>query len=124
MENRFWSKVDKTDSCWLWQAWHNQQSYGMFRLRTNKSVLAHRLSYEMAKGAIPDGLVIDHLCGVPACVNPNHLGAVTQKENIRRGKNYNRSKTICKWGHALSGVNLYMRKDGKRACKACKNKRR
>jgi len=47
---------------------------------------AHRLAYERAKGSIPAGLQIDHLCRVRECVNPDHLEAVSQRENIRRGK--------------------------------------
>lgn len=121
MEQRFWSKVNKTSSCWLWQAWHTNKGYGLFKLDTKTSVLAHRLSYTMSNGGIPKGLVIDHLCSTPACVNPKHLDAVTQKENLRRGKNYKRSQTHCKHGHELFGQNLYIRPDGKRACKTCKN---
>lgn len=122
MEKRFWAKVEKTNTCWLWTAWNNGTGYGLFKLDYKTSVLAHRLSYEMAKGKIPKGLVIDHLCSTTLCVNPSHLEAVTQKVNIRRGKNARRAQTHCKYGHELYGINLYVRKDGKRACKACKNR--
>lgn len=51
-------------------------------IRANgKQMLAHRYSYERSIGPIPDGLVIDHICRVPACVEPSHLRAVTQKQN-------------------------------------------
>lgn len=82
---RFWDKVDKTSSCWLWQAKENVVGYGRIRIGGRK-VLAHRYSYELLKGEIPNGLELDHLCRVPACVNPDHLEPVTRRENITRGK--------------------------------------
>ena len=70
---------------------------------------AHRLAYEQAKGPIPDGLVIDHLCNTTACVNPDHLEAVTHSENMKRevdrGRQYNIRKTHCKHGHEFTPEN-------------------
>lgn len=84
--DRFWAKVDKTDACWLWTGGHNGLGYGRFQLgRRGRLVYAHRYSYELAKGAIPDDLVIDHLCRTSACVNPDHLEPVTIRENHMRG---------------------------------------
>lgn len=85
-EERFWSKVEKTDTCWNWTASKDQHGYGRFN-DGQKVVKAYRWSYERHVGAIPDGLVIDHLCHNPQCVRPHHLRAVTQKENAenRRG---------------------------------------
>lgn len=83
---------------------------------------AHRLSYTLAYGSIPEGLVIDHLCRTPVCVRPDHLEAVTQQENMRRGPG---AKTHCKRGHEFNEVNTYVRKDtGARFCRPCKNIRR
>lgn len=125
---RFWDKVNMGDGqndCWLWTAWTNGKGYGLIKIE-GKAVLAHRFSYEIHKGPIPKGKVIDHLCRRPACVNPGHLEAVTQKVNVNRavGAVWERKRlqTHCIHGHLLSGSNLYMRKDGKRACKTCKNK--
>ncbi len=122
---RFWDKVNKTDTCWLWTAWHNGLGYGLIKIN-GKAVLAHRYSYELQKGAIGIGKVIDHLCRQPACVNPEHLEAVTQKVNTERAIGAvwqrRRAQTHCIHGHELSGTNLYIRRDGKRACKECKNK--
>lgn len=70
--------------CWVWQRALDKQGYGCAwseqRLRG-----AHRVIYELLVGPIPDGLELDHLCRVPACVNPDHLEPVSRSENIRRG---------------------------------------
>ena len=84
---RFWSKVDKNGpgGCWLWTASLNNRGYGRFGpTGQRKLVRAHRWAYEAVVGPIPDGLVIDHLCGVKRCVNPAHLEPVTNFENLRR----------------------------------------
>lgn len=66
----------------------NRDAQGYGRIResgTRSNALAHRVSYEAFNGPIPEGMVIDHLCQVTSCVNPDHLEAVTQKTNIQRG---------------------------------------
>lgn len=68
------------NGCWIWQRGMYQGGYGHFR-----DNYAHRASYEMHVGPIPDGLVIDHLCRVRACVNPSHMEPVTSGENTKRG---------------------------------------
>jgi hypothetical protein len=91
----------------------------------HKSWLAHRLAYEFAKGPVPDGLVLDHLCRVRCCVNPDHLEAVTTGENVRRGvgigdgiRRMQAAKKACPQGHSYSGDNLYIYK-GRRICREC-----
>lgn len=69
--------------CWLWKRHLNRSGYGM--VQAGKLRLAHRVYYERAKGTIPDGLTLDHLCRNRHCVNPDHLEPVTLKENIQRG---------------------------------------
>lgn len=81
---RFWAKVTKTDTCWLWTAVTLPNGYGLVTINKRK-IYVHRWSYEATKGPIPDGLVIDHLCRVRNCVNPDHLEAVTNQVNILRG---------------------------------------
>ena len=84
VEKRFWQKVavGSIDECWLWQACTYRNGYGKFSLTRCNPVYAHRLSYELTNGAIPDGMCILHRCDVPACCNPNHLSLGTQLDNI------------------------------------------
>jgi hypothetical protein len=80
-EQRFWSKVNKTDTCWLWTAGCSGNGYGVFTIKS-KNVSAHRYSYELHYGEILEGLVVRHTCDVRNCVNPNHLLTGTQQDNI------------------------------------------
>jgi hypothetical protein len=85
--DRFWPKVEITPDHWFWRASKDQLGYGRFRGSGRKGgeLKAHRVAYELVKGSIPDGLELDHLCRIPACVNPEHLEPVTHAENLRRG---------------------------------------
>lgn len=131
LEERFWSKVDRQpNGCWVWNGSRTPNGYGTFR-DGDKGHCAHRLSYQLIKGDIPTGLVLDHLCRNKACVNPDHLEPVTYSENVKRGdhtkkrmNNHNKNKTHCNKGHPLSGNNLYVSKLGRRHCKQCERDRR
>lgn len=110
----FWSKAEiaEWDSCWIWRGAYSGASsrsgrYGAFTTRGRKR-LAHRVAYELLVGPIPRGLVIDHVrawgCENTLCVNPLHLEAVTNRENVLRGVGYsalNARKTHCPRGHPL-----------------------
>jgi hypothetical protein len=82
VEYRFWNNVDKsTDGCWLWQGWLDSKGYGAIRVN-GSAIKAHRLSYELHRGTIPDGLFVCHTCDVPRCVNPDHLFLGTAEDNV------------------------------------------
>lgn len=122
-EERFWQKVEKTETCWLWTAGKNDRGYGHF-WRGDRDVPAHQFSYELAYGPIAEGLEIDHLCRVHGCVRPDHLEAVTHRVNIQRGEAgaHNRARQTCKYGHPFDAP----RKVGERVyrgCRECNNRR-
>ena len=127
IEARFWAKVDKTDGCWLWKGSVAPNGYGKFGLRHHHAVYAHRYSYALQIGSIPDGLMIDHLCRNRACVFPAHMEPVTRKENLLRGIGFaaaNARKVACPQGHTYDVVNTYYDTKGRRSCQTCSKHRR
>lgn len=123
--DRFWNKVKKTDTCWIWVGYHNEAGYGMINIK-NKPYRAHRLAYEMLVGPIPEGLHIDHLCRVRDCVNPAHMEPVTNLENTRRGigglmaSKRNAAITHCRQGHEFTPENTVMRGSKTRKFRGCR----
>jgi hypothetical protein len=116
-------KVNDITGCWEWHGYIHPGGYGHFS--DKHKFTAHRWSYEYFISKIPDNLQLDHLCRVRHCVNPNHLEAVTQKENILRGNTglltgiLMKSKTHCPQNHEYSYDNTYIFPNGKRKCKEC-----
>jgi hypothetical protein len=134
---RFWPKVDTTGDCWIWTASINPKGYGQFRVGAKPDgraivVHAHRFAYIDTVGPIPEGLELDHLCRVRACVNPMHLEPVTTAENQRRSPisfvATLGNRTHCTNGHEWNAENTYWYVGSKhsphRQCRQCKRDRR
>lgn len=79
---RFWSKVLKTDTCWLWRAALFSTGYGQFQL-DGRPHLAHRVAWSLTEGPIPDGMRCLHHCDVRRCVRPDHLFLGTDSDNMQ-----------------------------------------
>lgn len=95
MEQKFCRKVNKTDSCWLWTGRLDSGGYGRVSQGNGQWRKAHRVSYELFTGSIPEGLVVRHLCNVRACVNPEHLAVGTHKDNVADMDRAGRRADIC-----------------------------
>lgn len=124
-QERFWEKVEKTETCWIWTGAIHVHRHGVFNAgrdapkgKKSPTMWAHRYAYMVIVGDLPEGLVLDHLCKNPVCVNPDHLEPVTQSENAKRG---GIMKGYCRKGHLLTDENSYHRKTGSRECRICRD---
>ncbi len=126
MADRLEEKIERvTESgCWIWIGSMFSKGYGQI-WREGKLKYAHRVSYEIHVGQIPEGLELDHLCRNRCCVNPSHLEPVTHKENLRRGFGLmarQSRQTHCLRGHEFSEENTHRYKT-RRVCKKCSKDR-
>ena len=125
---RIESKVERvTESgCWIWLG-DSYHGYPYLQVGRTSKIRAHRLAYTLLVGPIADGLVHHHTCRVRCCVNPAHLRAVTQRENVMADNSRCVTKglaerTHCLHGHPLSPDNVY-HYEGARYCRACRTLR-
>ena len=124
VKERLLARLDKPDGdsgCWIWLGTRDWKGYGHLRLNgtvksPGKMAVAHRVSYELFVGPIPEGLHLDHLCRVTSCVNPAHLEPVTNAENMRRRYAL---QTHCKWGHEFTPENIIWSRVTQRHCREC-----
>lgn len=125
VEERFFAHVtEDATGCWMFDSL-TTRGYGQFQ-HDRTHVAAHRWAYQLLVGEIPDGLTLDHLCRVRACVNPWHLEPVPHRTNILRGEGpaaINARRTQCVNGHPFTSENTYLTPDGRRQCRTCIRRR-
>ena len=123
VESRLEKHIILDGDCWIWTGHLNSDGYGIIKVE-GKSLLAHRVAYEIYRGQIFQEL--DHTCRMRACIFPWHLEDVSHKENVNRGARHSSEvlirmrlrKTHCPQGHEYTPENTYNYKDG-RKCKTC-----
>lgn len=121
-ERRFWAKTDRSGECWLWTGAKNPAGYGSFSMNGTND-MAHRTSWTLTYGPIPEGMFVCHHCDNPPCVRPDHLFLGTALDNmldkVAKGRAKGPTlKTHCKHGHEYTPENTYLW-NGARQCRIC-----
>lgn len=125
LEDRYIKQDD--DGCWNFMAALDGSGYGKLHIGKRIYRQAHRISYEIHNGPIPNGMLVRHKCDNPRCVNPSHLEVGTSSQNVMdsvvRGGHAQARKTHCPNGHEYTADNTYRRLgNGHRQCRACRRK--
>lgn len=122
----FWSRVKKTEECWLWTGSKTSSGYGLHCTKhKGGKKIASRAIWESVNGPIPAGLLVCHRCDNPPCVRPDHLFIGTQSDNMRDASEKGRMSfpharwTHCKKGHPLTFDGTILRANGRRRCRVC-----
>lgn len=112
--------IDPETGCWNWTGSRISTGYGNIVVGQRKTMLVHRVTWELRHGTIAPGLTIDHLCRNRRCCNPDHLEPVDHATNVSRGSSgvIQRNKTHCPQGHPYDDQNTYYYQ-GRRYCKEC-----
>jgi len=117
IEERFMSKLVKTDSCWEWISRKDAKGYGRFTWSDGREFTAHRAAFLLFKGEIPADLTVDHICQNTSCANPGHLRLATWTQQAQYKRRYARTsqsgiRNVHKAGNGRNGYAVYVTKDG------------
>ena len=105
IQRRFFAKVQKTSGCWFWTASCAGRGYGSFSI-ANRTIRAHRVSYLIHYGQIPEEMFVCHTCDTPQCVNPSHLFLGSHQDNMNDMVSKGRSPKTRRFGESNSNVKL------------------